>query len=359
MAYLCCLEMNTTDELTNASSLNESDCYPSENSENMVFVALHLTVILIGIPSNSFFLFVSYRLIRQKNELGVYLFNLALSDLLFIMCLPVWVQFTIHDNWLYGKMTCVVCVFLLFTNFYTSTVLLSCIAVDRYIAIVHPLKFCTFRKRKTALRVSIAAWTFTVLFNAMTVHPDSVYYEDTYYNYSICLDLFPMPQAQKLVNIARFVVGFLIPALVVGFCYWRICLDVKRNQTLGSMERRHVFRLLGSILLTLYLCFGPVHVMMVLRVLLEYCPYPSWLFFGHKVSVFLATLNCLADPLLYGFTSKTGQASASNMLLILRRNWKKEHQKEMEQQNNQILKNGTGTVQITEAPFRSEFSTGR
>ncbi|KAI2654073.1 psychosine receptor-like protein [Labeo rohita] len=337
----------------NNSGLNESvDCHPV-HPEKTVFIALHLTVILIGIPSNIFFLFVSYRLIRQKNELGVYLFNLALSDLLFITCLPVWVQYTINDMWLYGKTMCVVCVFLLFTNFYTSAVLLSCIAVDRYIAIVHPLKFSSFRRCKTAVSVTIAAWTSTVVFNAMTVNSDSVYYEVE--NYTICLDSFPLPPTQRPVYVARFVVGFLIPALVVGFCYWQICSDVKKNQTLGPMERRHVFRLLGSISLTLYLCFGPVHIMMVLRVLLEDCPYPNWLFIGYKVSTFLSMLNCLADPLLYGFTSKTGQASASNMLLILRRTWKKEHQTEVEQQNSQILKNST--IPITEEPFMSKLNT--
>ncbi|XP_067310563.1 psychosine receptor-like [Pseudorasbora parva] len=323
--------MNVTDQ-------NDSvDCYPS-NHEKEVFVALHLTMILIGIPSNIFFLFVSYRLIRQKNELGVYLFNLALSDFLFIMCLPVWIQFTLRDSWIYSRTACVVCVFLLFTNFYTSAVLLSCIAVDRYLAIVHPLQFCEFRKRRIAFSVCIAAWIFTLVFNAITVHPDGVYYEDE--EYSVCLDVFPLPPTKKWVQVARFVIGFLIPALVVGFCYWQICSDVKKNQTLGSMERRHVFKLLGGILLTLYLCFGPVHIMMVLRVLLEECPYPNWLFIGHKASVFLAMFNCLADPLLYGFTSRTGKASASNMLLVFRRIWTKERQTEVGQQNNQILETG-------------------
>lgn len=317
---------------------NDSDCYPPENPEKKVFVALHMAVILIGIPSNVFFLFVSCRLIRQKNELGVYLFNLALSDLLFILCLPVWIQFSIKDTWIYGETACVVCVFLLYTNFYTSALLLSCIAVDRYLAIVHPLQFCEFRKRRIAVSVSIAAWIFTVVFNAITVRPNSVYKE--FEDYSICLELFPMPPQQKWVNVARFVVGFLIPALVVGFCYWQICSDVKKNQTLGSMERRHVFKLLGGILLTLYLCFGPVHIMMVLRVLLDKCPHPNWLFIGYKASVFLSTLNCLADPLLYGFTSRTGQASASNLLLVLRRIRKKEGQREAGTQNNQILETG-------------------
>ncbi|KTF94527.1 hypothetical protein cypCar_00045730 [Cyprinus carpio] len=326
--------MNIMGELMNNSSVNETtDCYPSAHPEKTVFVALELAVILIGIPSNVFFLFVSYRLIRQKNELGVYLFNLALSDVLFITCLSVWFRFTLYDEWPYGKTICVICVFMLYTNFYTSAMFLSCIAVDRYLAIVYPLKFCTFRKRKTAVNMSIAAWIFTVIFNAVTVYPDSIYDEEDL----ICLDLFPLPKEQRIVNITRFVVGFLIPALVVGFCYWRIYSAVKKNQKLESMERRHVFRLLGSILLTLYLCFGPVHIMMVLRIFLENCPYPNWLFIGYKVCVLLAMLNCLADPLLYCFMSRMGQASASNVLLILRRRGKKDCQNEMGQQNNQFI----------------------
>uniref|UniRef100_A0A672MB22 G protein-coupled receptor 65 n=1 Tax=Sinocyclocheilus grahami TaxID=75366 RepID=A0A672MB22_SINGR len=286
--------------------------------ERYMYPAAYSLFFIIGFPANCLSLYVAW-----KNELGVYLFNLALSDLLFIMCLPVWVQFCLYDVWPHGKTMCIVCVFLLFTNFYTSAMLLSCIAVDRYLAIVYPLKFCTFRKRKTAVSMSIAAWIFTIVFNAITVHPDSIYDVEN----SICLDLFPLPQRQRIVNVARFVVGFLIPALVVGFCYWRICSDVKRNQTLGSMERRHVFRLLGCILLTLYLCFGPVHIMMVLRVLLEDCPYPNWLFFGYKVSVLLSMLNCLADPLLYCFMSRTGQASASNSV---KKRWNNKTTKSLE-----------------------------
>lgn len=339
--------MNVTEERTISSTLSDDpeDCYPSAHPERKIFVALHLAVILIGIPSNIFFLFVSYRLIRQKNELGVYLFNLALSDLLFIMCLPIWIEFSLNDKWLHGKAACTVCVFLLFTNFYTSIVLLSCIAVDRYLAIVHPLKFSAFRKRRIAVRMSVAAWIFTLAFNLITVDPNSVYDED----YSVCLDVFPLSHKQKWVNMTRFVVGFLIPALVVGFCYWRIYSDIKNNQTLRSMELQHVFKLLGCVLLTLYLCFGPVHIMMVLKVLLENCPHPRWLFFAYKISVFFATLNCLADPLLYGFTSRTGKDSASNMLLILRRAWRKEMQTETVQHNEQI--NGTAMLSNDRSPI--------
>uniref|UniRef100_A0A8C1CFN2 G protein-coupled receptor 65 n=1 Tax=Cyprinus carpio carpio TaxID=630221 RepID=A0A8C1CFN2_CYPCA len=283
--------------------------------EQYMYPEAYSMFFIIGFPANCLSLYVAWVLMKKGNNLAVYLINLSVGDLLYILTLPIWIMM-----WPYGKTICVICVFMLYTNFYTSAMFLSCIAVDRYLAIVYPLKFCTFRKRKTAVNMSIAAWIFTVIFNAVTVYPDSIYDEEDL----ICLDLFPLPKEQRIVNITRFVVGFLIPALVVGFCYWRIYSAVKKNQKLESMERRHVFRLLGSILLTLYLCFGPVHIMMVLRIFLENCPYPNWLFIGYKVCVLLAMLNCLADPLLYCFMSRMGQASASNVLLILRRRGKKD-----------------------------------
>ncbi|XP_051578912.1 G-protein coupled receptor 4-like isoform X2 [Myxocyprinus asiaticus] len=151
--------MNVTTAWTTTPSTHDpEDCYQSAHLEKKLFIALHLTVILIGTPSNLFFLYVSCQHIRNKNELGVYLFNLALSDLLFIMCLPVWIQFTLYDKWLYSSTVCTACIFLLFTNFYMSAILLCCIAVDRYLAVVHPLKFCTFRKRQTAVQNCSAVW---------------------------------------------------------------------------------------------------------------------------------------------------------------------------------------------------------
>nr|XP_055029263.1 psychosine receptor-like [Misgurnus anguillicaudatus] len=317
------MNITTVNWMTTPSQNDSEDCYPSIQFENNFFLGLHLVVILLGIPANAFFLFVSCQHIRQKNELGVYLFNLALSDLLYIMCLPVWIEFMLNDEWPYSKIACAVCVFLLYTNFYTSTVLLSCIAVDRYLAVVHPLKFSAFRKRRTAVIVSIAAWIFTVIFNAITVDSDEIYDAKNF----ICLDVFPLQDRQRRGNYARFIVGFFVPAVIVGFCYWRIYLAVKKSQSIEVAERRHVFKLLGSILLTLYLCFGPFHIMLVLRSLLEVCSSPSWLYIGFKITIALSTLNCLADPLLYCFSSRMGQASALNALIVLRRTRKTEKQK--------------------------------
>ncbi|XP_026858176.2 psychosine receptor-like [Electrophorus electricus] len=314
--------MNAT-PTTSVFTTSDQDCYPSEFPQKLFFFILHLVVILFGIPSNAFSLYVSYRHIKQKNEMGVYLFNLAFSDLCFIAGLPIWMEFTYYDYWRHDRTVCAVCVFLLYTNFYTSTVLLSCIAIDRYLGVVHPFSFLLLRKPSTAAAISAIAWAFTITFNYMTISLQAIYDSLS----GVCLDVFPLTQSQKRVYIARFFVGFLLPALVVAFCYQRICTEVRANQATGLPERRQVFKLLGAVLLSLFLCFGPVHVMMLLRAVIEDCRPPAWLFLLYKISAALSNLNCLADPLLYCFITKTGRARITQALLRVTKKVEREEER--------------------------------
>lgn len=137
--------MNSTVGMENFSLSTTYDpdklCNPADYpKERWPFLFMYLVIIIIGIPSNSFFLYVSWQHIKKRNTLGIYLLNLALSDLLFTVGLFLWVEFMWHGVWFHGDAVCILSVIILFTNFYTSDGLLCCIALNRYLAVVHPLK---------------------------------------------------------------------------------------------------------------------------------------------------------------------------------------------------------------------------
>ncbi|XP_062378793.1 G-protein coupled receptor 4-like [Sardina pilchardus] len=299
---------------SNDSSFDTEVCDPPDVMKKL-FVCLHIVVIIIGFPSNCFSVFVSYQHIRQGNELGVYLMNLALADLFFIMTLPIWMDYSLKEHWQHGGTACTVCVILMFTHFYASVSLLCGIAVDRYLAVVHPLRYPFVRKRGPATGICILSWTCSAIFNATTVSTPMVFAEE----HNQCLDTFPIPEMQRHVNIARFFVWFLLPSALVGFCYWKISQEVRSNRATEEQERQRVCRLLRLVQLTLLLCFGPIHIMLLLRALLEDCQTQPWLYYPYKVSAALATLNCLADPLLYCFITRSGRASVSKAFLFLQR----------------------------------------
>lgn len=304
----------TMENLTLAT--NHSECYPVDStSRRRPFLFFYLAIIIAAIPSNSFSLYVSWQHIRQKNELGVYLFNLALSDLTFTIGLSLWLDFLWRGVWAHGGYVCVLSVYFLFTNFYTSDALLCCIAFDRYLAVVHPLKYTSLRKVATAAAVSVTIWVLVVCFNAATITWEDSYHENNMF--SVCFDI-SLPQSENLsrANVVRFFLGFIVPVVLVVFSTWGICEAVKSNQATEEQERKRISKLLTVVLLCLLFCFGPIHVMMLLRTLVDDCRNVELLLYPYKISVAISSLNCLADPLLYCFITKTGQANVNQVVLF-------------------------------------------
>ncbi|KAK2825915.1 hypothetical protein Q5P01_020129 [Channa striata] len=295
---------------------NQSDCFVGDSpSRRRPFLFLYLAVIIIAIPSNAFSLYVSWQHIRRKNELGVYVFNLALSDLIFTVSLSLWLDFLWRGVWVHGGYVCVLSISFLFTNFYTSDALLCCIAVDRYLAVVHPMKYTSLRKVGTAAVVSVGIWVLVVCFNATTITWKDSYYETK--KFSVCFDIFrPLSENAARANVVRFFLGFVVPVLLVIFSTWGICMAVRSNKATEEQERKGILRLLAVVLLCLLFCFGPVHIMMLLRTLVHDCRKVAKLLYPYKISIAISSLNCLADPVLYCFVTRTGQANVNQIVLF-------------------------------------------
>ena len=294
---------------------NQSGCnmavYPPMRMPLQFF---YMAVIIMAIPCNIFSLFVACQHIRQNNELGVYLFNLALSDLTFTVGLSLWLDFLWHQAWVHGHYICLISVNIIYTNFHTCDAFLCCIALDRYLAVVHPFKY-TFLKGKVgiAAMVSIAIWITVLIFNIITVSLEEVNYEQL----SRCFDvIYPVPQITIRVTTVRLFVGFVVPFLLVGFSTWRICVVVKSNQATEEQERNRILKLLTVILLCIFLCFGPMNVTMLLHTMVKDCRNAKWIYYMDDISMAMTSLNCLADPLLYCFITETGKANVNQVVLF-------------------------------------------
>lgn len=300
------------------NSTNHLACYMVDSTyRKRAFMFFYISIIITAIPSNAFSLYVAWQHIRQKNELGVYLFNLALNDLSFTIGLSMWLDFLWRGVWVHGGYACLLSVNILYTNFYTSEALLCCIAIDRYLAVVHPFKYTFLRKIGTAAVVSVAIWVVVVCFNATIISWEDSYYENVF-TFSLCFSI-SLPMSKHLVqaNIVRFFLGFIVPVVLVVFSTLGICEAVESNQATKEQERKQISRLLTVILLCLLICFGPIHVIMLLQTLADDCS-ATWLLYLDKISVAVSTLNCLADPLLYCFITRSGKENVNRVVLFFR-----------------------------------------
>ncbi|MEE6494264.1 hypothetical protein FKM82_017076 [Ascaphus truei] len=291
------------------SSAPAPNCSIDHDIDHYLFPIIYVTVIVIGIPANCASLYISYLQVRKRNELGIYLFNLSVADLLYIATLPLWVDFTLHhDNWRFSESLCSFSAFLMHTNIYSSAGFLTCVSLDRYLAVVYPLRFYYLRTRRTAVLVSLIVWAVQSASNVVILLKDEMFMDNT--THLLCYDTFPMEPWKAVFSIINVCFGHVLPLSIIVFCYYRIYVAVKHNQATGDSDKKKIRHLLFTIVVTFILSFTPYHVVLLMRSIGEpgSCEFAQWIFRPYKVSVALSSINCIADPLLYCFVSEAGKA---------------------------------------------------
>ncbi|XP_007472738.1 psychosine receptor isoform X2 [Monodelphis domestica] len=301
--------------------MNETECIEEQHYvDHYLFPIIYIFVMVISIPANVGSLCVSFLQVKKKNELGVYLFGLSLSDLLYSSMLPLWIHYTWNeDNWKFSPNLCKVSAFLMYVNFYSSSAFLSCISFDRYLAVVYPLKFPYLRTRRIALSISLSIWVLETVFNATIIWKDETFVEhcNTNKSYILCFDKYPLETWKIHFNIFRTCTGYMIPLVIIIFCNQKVYQAVKHNQATENREKKRIIRLLLSITLTFFFCFTPFHALLMILSLGKHSSYiGKQIFKLYRITVALTSLNCVADPILYCFVSETGRSDIWSMLKL-------------------------------------------
>uniref|UniRef100_A0A8C5R025 G protein-coupled receptor 68 n=1 Tax=Leptobrachium leishanense TaxID=445787 RepID=A0A8C5R025_9ANUR len=291
---------NETAEIESPST----NCTLDHAIHQTLFPVVYIIVLSIGLPANCLALYYGYLQVKAKNELGVYLCNLTVADLLYIFSLPFWLQYVLqHDNWTYNELMCRICGVLLYENIYISIGFLCCVSIDRYLALVHPFRFHQLRTMKAALVVSSIIWGKEILTSyfffthgEFSKDPDS---------HIVCFEHYPMKDWEHSINYYRFFAGFLLPICLLLFSYCHIFKVVRKSQGTQTKKKVQIKHLVLSTVLIFVICFGPYHVLVVIRSLFEKdCVFASRIFNIYHFSLLLTSLNSVADPVLYCFANE-------------------------------------------------------
>ncbi|XP_051577385.1 free fatty acid receptor 3 [Myxocyprinus asiaticus] len=275
---------------------------------NWVILSVYIFSFLIGLPANILAMCTFIKKLGDKPGLNdILLFNLTVSDLVFLLFLPFKMYEAAADmKWNLPQTLCSIASFVFFTTIYTSSLLLMTIAVDRYLAVMFPFKYRQLRRPLYAVAGSIFIWLFcgahcSIVF--IIVHmpepnnttPKTVCYED--FNEKQKSILLP-------VRLEFFVILCLVPLLVCIFCYVN-CIYILYTRPHITKKKKQ--RASGMALCTLsifLLCFLPYNI----SHLVGYCSNnsPPWRYY----MLLLSTLNTCLDPLIFYFSSSTFRENA-------------------------------------------------
>lgn len=137
-------------------------CHPTHLDINRyAVVVIYILVTLLSLVGNSLVMLVILYNRSTCSVTDVYLLNLAIADLLFALTLPVWAASKVN-GWTFGPILCKIFSYVKEVTFYSSVLLLACISMDRYLAIVHATS-TLIQKRHLVKFVCIAMWLLSVI----------------------------------------------------------------------------------------------------------------------------------------------------------------------------------------------------
>ncbi|KAM4796162.1 P2Y purinoceptor 2-like [Rhinophrynus dorsalis] len=300
--------MNSSDEAENST-------YRCKFDEDFKYVLLPVSygiVFCVGLILNILALYVFIFRIKPWNASTTYMFNLAISDMMYVISLPLLVYYYSQgDDWPFGVALCKIVKFLFYTNMYCSIFFLLCISIHRFLGICYPMKSLVWLKVRNARIISVVVWIIIsgcqspiLYFVTTSTNGDHTICHDT-----SSVDLFDDFVTYSSVNLALL---FCVPFTIIIVCYClmtRALLKPSAATAQTSNSKKKSIKMIIIVLVVFIVCFLPFHVN---RTLYYYfrkmdldCHILNAINLAYKVTRPLASANSCLDPILYFLAGQT------------------------------------------------------
>uniref|UniRef100_A0A3Q2V1E7 G-protein coupled receptors family 1 profile domain-containing protein n=1 Tax=Haplochromis burtoni TaxID=8153 RepID=A0A3Q2V1E7_HAPBU len=235
-------------------------------------ILIYCVIFIVGTLGNALVIYMAgFKM--QKTVNSIWFLNLAIADFLFTAFLIFSIiSLSQSHQWPFGQFVCKLNNFVTLVNMFASIFTLTAISLDRCLSI----------------------WVVVWAHNKRTVCKAQLIYNGTYYcGYS-------MTHEQKWsLHIFRFVMGFVIPFLVIVISYVAIGIRAMRMQ---RTRRRRSHRIIFSIIFAFFICWLPFHVFNFIELKAVNNPdLRNIVRIMGPLTVSLAFLNSCLNPILYVF----------------------------------------------------------
>ncbi|NXS47363.1 NK1R protein, partial [Balaeniceps rex] len=288
----------------NESSLNQFVQPPWQVA---LWAAAYALIVVVSVVGNVVVMWIILAHKRMRTVTNYFLVNLAFAEASMSAFNTV-VNFTyaIHNEWYYGLLYCKFHNFFPIAAVFASIYSMTAIALDRYMAIIHPLQP---RLSATATKVVIGViWLLAFLlafpqgyYSVMQELPGRL----------VCLVQWPEHSTQLYGKMYQFCMTILIyffPLLVIGCAYTVVGITLWASEIPGDNSdryheqvsaKRKVVKMMIIVVCTFALCWLPYHIYFTLQYV-----QPKWYLQKFIQQVYLAIMwlamsSTMYNPIIY------------------------------------------------------------
>uniref|UniRef100_A0A6J0V3Y1 Neuromedin-U receptor 1 n=1 Tax=Pogona vitticeps TaxID=103695 RepID=A0A6J0V3Y1_9SAUR len=291
----------------------------------------YLLIFVVGAVGNALTCLVIIRHRFMRTPTNYYLFSLAVSDLLVLL---VGMPLEIYEMWsnypfLLGSGGCCFKTLLFEAVCFASILNVTALSVERYIAVVHPLKAKYVVTKNHAKRVIVALWVLSVV---CSIPNTSLHGIQTLYvpcwgvvpDSATCTLVKPRFAYNLIIQVTT-IVFFFVPMAIISILYLLIGLQLRKEKMLEALEaksgnscdyhnvrlqqkkarRRQVTNMLFVLVVVFGICWAPFHTdRLVWSFITHWTETMQHMFqYVHILSGVFFYLSSAANPILYNLMS--------------------------------------------------------
>ncbi|KAM6971967.1 neuromedin-K receptor-like [Aplochiton taeniatus] len=267
--------------------------------------AAYSSVLAVAVFGNLIVIWIILAHKRMRTVTNYFLLNLAFSDAS-MAAFNTLINFVYaaHGEWYFGEAYCKFHNFFPVTSVFASIYSMTAIAVDRYMAIIHPLKP---RLSATATKlVILCIWSLAVVLAFPLCFYSTV---RTLPRRTICYVAWPWPERDSFMyHIIVTVLVYLLPLVVMGITYTIVGVTLWGGEIPGDSSdnyhgqlraKRKVVKMMIIVVVTFALCWLPYHVYFIVTGLIKSLNKWKSIQQVYLSVLWLAMSSTMYNPIIY------------------------------------------------------------
>ncbi|KAJ8265702.1 hypothetical protein COCON_G00148010 [Conger conger] len=297
----------------------ECTLHLDRDTRRIALFMLYLLLFMVGLAENSLVLWVNWRRRRSASPVLFCVLNVTVSDSMVVLVMPFFMLEVMMDKvWLWGRFLCKVTHLVYLVNFYSSSIFLAWLTLERYWALTRPPAPAGDQgeKRRRAL-VCGGLWVFALFLALLeNVHVDLLEWNEP--------GCYLMPSYSHMewftsLTFLCLLFQFLGPAGVIITCNVLMARAAQSAPDVrGGTGQVWLLHLYSAVFLA---CWLPYHLVLFLMMVddldprLLSCNAVEVLYFSFSVVQAVSLAHCVANPILYNFLSKGFRGHLVNAVL--------------------------------------------
>ncbi|XP_029445512.1 C-C chemokine receptor type 5-like [Rhinatrema bivittatum] len=267
---------------------------------------IYSLVFIFGVVGNALVILILIKYKQLRSMTDIYLLNLAISDVLFVLSLPFWAYYAANE-WVFGNVMCKLLSGVFYIGYYGGIFFIILLTVDRYLAIVHAIFAMKARTLTFGVLTSVVLWAVTILVSLPGFIFHKAQKEGFHYT---CSPHYPAnaEKSWKLFVILKMnILGLGIPMGIMIFCYTEILKTLFRCR--NEKKKHKPVRLIFIILIVFFLFWTPYNVVYLLFAFndkgpLNTCESSKRLDLALLLVEMISLCHCCLNPLIYAFAGE-------------------------------------------------------